>query len=283
MNYRQELLLPQSIRETIDDLPGGICFSEPSGKLILTNHMMNKLVYQLTGSTIMNLKTTWDELKQCSNSENYHEIEKYLLEDNIKDISDERMFFSFPDKTVWRFQKEILCGEDYDYIQLYATDITKLYENSKELYENNQRLALQYERMRILLSNIVKINQEKELLSAKMRIHDDLGQVIISTKQYLSDLKLPEKITSLVDNWNKVIQNLSDFTNLNNNIETSPEDELIKAAQMIGCSIVINGERPVDRKSMLLFYAAIREALTNAVLHAKANQLNIDISKSSSA
>jgi signal transduction histidine kinase len=40
---------------------------------------------------------------------------------------------------------------------------------------------------------------------------------------------------------------------------------------MIGCRIDFDGERPADRGAARLLYAAVREALTNAVRHAGAD------------
>lgn len=51
-----------------------------------------------------------------------------------------------------------------------------------------------------------------------------------------------------------------------------------RAAEMIGCRIDFHGERPVHRKTALLFYAMVREALTNAVMHANADRLSVTIS-----
>jgi signal transduction histidine kinase len=45
---------------------------------------------------------------------------------------------------------------------------------------------------------------------------------------------------------------------------------------MIGCHIDIVGDWPKERKTVLLFNAAIREALTNAVRHARANRLKVE-------
>jgi len=158
-----------------------------------------------------------------------------------------------------------------------ATDITDLYNYSRKLYENNQRLAMQFERQKSLLENIVDINREKEILATKMRIHDDLGRSIITTKQHLWNQTLSGNIPHLAEIWNNTIRNLADFTQISGDADVSPEIELLHAADIIGCRINFFGERPSNRKTALLLYASVREALTNAVKHAKADQLNVVI------
>ena len=279
-DLRWKLLTPQSIRETVDYLPGGICISDPSGKPILTNYKMNELIYLLTGKTIMNALLTWEELLRFVSANGCEKLdEQWMAQSNLDVAPDECMFFSLPDSRIWRFRQEELIERQPHYIQLEATDISDLYHYSRELYENNLRLAEQYERQKNLLENIVEINHEKEILTTKIRIHDDLGRSIITTKQHLLNQTLTENIPYLTEIWSNTIRNLIDFTSENPEQESSPEAELLKAANMVGCRINFHNQRPTGRKTALLFYALVREALTNAAMHANADQLDVSISQ----
>ena len=281
-----ELIIPRAIRETIDHLPGGICFSTPGGNPVLTNYRMNELVFLLTDSTIMNVLTTWEELLNAGLINGCIKLDDPWMYRGNQDIGagkadmkaeDDCMFFSLPDDSIWRFRKEELTDRVPSYIQLEATEITELYRYSKALYNNNLKLSEQYRRQMAILENIVEINHEKEILATKIRIHDDLGRSLITTKQHLFNKTLKENITYLDEIWQKTIRNLTDVTQVYADAETSPEIELQKAAEMIGCHINIDGDRPTDRKPMLLFYAMVREALTNAVIHAKADRVNVTV------
>ena len=276
---RQRLVMPLSIRETIDYLPGGICFSTPNGRPILTNRKMNELVFALTKHTIANTLTTWEELRQFNSANGCIKMENLWIDKNRADeaTDDDPLFFSLPDGNIWRFHIEELKDQVPHYIQLEASLISDLYNYSAKLYQNNIRLARQYARQQTLLNNIVEINHEKEILQAKINIHADLGRSILTTKQHLSSQTLTENITYLADIWNDTIRRLSDVNQINAAAEISPEIELQKAADMIGCHISFTGDRPAGRKTTLLFYALVREALTNSVTHAKADQLNVII------
>lgn len=276
--YRRKRLMPPSIREAIDYLPGGICFANPNGMPILTNCKMNELLYRLTGHTMMDAQLTWNELYAIDSARDCKRLdEPWITRDYVGDIAGDGIFFSFPDGSVWRFQREELKDNNPHYIQLEATDISELYRYSKELYENNLRLSEQYERQQRLLANIVEINHEKEILSMKMRIHDDLGRSILTTKQHLLSGTIFENTSVLTELWNTTIRCLEDYTQAYLDAGDSPEVELQKAADMIGCRINFYGERPVGRKTTLLFYAAVREGLANAVRHAAADELSVAI------
>ncbi|MDL2323609.1 hypothetical protein LJC61_00460 [Ruminococcaceae bacterium OttesenSCG-928-A16] len=274
----QKVLSPTSVREAIDYLPGGICFAAVNGRPILTNHKMNELVFRLTGHTIMNAETTWKELNILKNANGYTKLENpWLNQEHLGQASDDSIYFSHAGGSIWRFRKEELTEQTPHYIQLDVMEITELYHYSKELYDNNRRLAQQYARQQNLLANIVKINNDKEILSMKMRIHDDLGRSIITTKQYLNDQTLSENTPYLAEIWKHTIRGLEDFSQMSPQEDISPEIELRKAAEMIGCQIHFAGQRPTGRKATLLLYATVREALTNAVRHANANQLYVTL------
>ena len=283
---RNELIIPRAIRETIDHLPGGICLSTPGGSQVLANYRINELVFLLTNNTIMNMKATWEELRRTDSANGCMKLKDPWIfrssrdgADGKADTADEGdcVYFSLPDSSVWKFRKEDLTDRIPNYIQLEATEITDLYRYSKALYDNNVRLSDQYRRQQAILENIVEINHEKEILATKIRLHDDLGRSLLTTKQHLFNQTLIANITTLTEIWNTTIRNLTDVTQLYANPDASPELELQKAADMVGCRINFSGDRPSGRKTPLLFYAAVREALTNAVKHAGATQLNVYI------
>ena len=59
----------------------------------------------------------------------------------------------------------------------------------------------------------------------------------------------------------------------------SPREELVRVAKLIGCQVEFEGREPRERKAVLLLYAAIREALTNAIRHAGADRLTVRITE----
>ena len=56
--------IARAIRESIDSYPGGLSLTTKSGLPILVNACMNRLIYDLTGHTLLEAEVTWEELKQ---------------------------------------------------------------------------------------------------------------------------------------------------------------------------------------------------------------------------
>ena len=253
------------IRNATDTYSDGICFAASDGRPILANKKINEVCYELTGHTITNGQSMWLEL-----------MEHAIPEENVKSQSG-LILCRLSDGTVWQFQKRQLEVETAQVIQYVASDITELYEYGNRLLENNLRVAELHERQRELLKNIVQNNVDQELLSAKMRIHDNFGRVLIMTKQALFEHDRENDGEDIFLAWQNVITDMENASLILEPKETLPQNELVQVADLIGCKVEFQGKQPVERKALLLLYAAIREALTNAVRHAGANQLTIII------
>ena len=265
------------IKKAIDSYPGGICFSALDGRVVLVNEKMNKLMLELTGHTILNAKAAWEELTNFANNGKAEKLGQSWLP---KDLNNEngnihhQLFFRFSDSSVWRFELRVL---DSNTVQIEAAEITELYRLSEELYENTIRLQEMQERQKALLDSIVEINLNKEILAAKMHIHDELGHCLLATTKAITEDSLAENANVLRENWNSIIRDFSNISTVWTIPDSSLQSELMQVAELIGCKVIFLGEQPKSRKTLQLLYAAIREALTNAVRHADATELMVKI------
>ena len=250
------------IRNAIDTYPDGICFAAADGRPILANKKINGVCYALIGHTITNATSMWQALAACALSQSY---------------APDSILCRLEDGTVWQFQKRQLQVDQSQITQYEASDITELYEYRNRLAENNRQELKLHERQRELLQNIVQNNLDKELLSVKMRIHDAFGRLLIMTKNALAEENFEQNHQGLFSAWENVIADMENAAIVTDIKESSPERELIRVADLIGCRVEFIGKQPVERKALLLLYAAIREALTNAVKHAGADKLRVVI------
>ena len=267
------------IKKAIDSYPGGICFSALDGRVILVNEKMNKLVLELTGHTILNAKVAWEELTNfASNSKAEKLDQSWLPKDtnNGNESTHQQLFFRFSDSSVWRFEWRLL---DPNTVQIEAAEITELYRLSEELYENTIRLQEMQRRQKSLLDSIVEVNLNKEILAAKMRIHDELGHCLLATTKAIKEDSLAENADTLRKSWNSTLHNFTNISTVWTVPDSSLQSELMQVAELIDCKVVFIGEQPKSRKALQLLYAAVREALTNAVRHANATELTVKIAQ----
>lgn len=265
------------IKKAIDSYPGGLCFSALDGRVILANEKMNQLILELTGHTILNAKVAWEELTNFANNGKAEKLDQSWLPknpDNGNESTQQQLFFRFSDSLIWRFEMRFL---DSNTVQIEAAEITELYRLSEELYENTIRLQDMQKRQKALLDSIVEVNLNKEILAAKMHIHDELGHCLLATTKAITEDRLAENADTLRKSWNSTIQDFSNISTVWTVPDSSLQSELMQVAELIGCKVTFLGEQPKSRKALQLLYAAVREALTNAVRHADATELTVKI------
>ena len=225
------------IKKAIDSYPGGICFSALDGRVILVNEKMNQLVLELTGHTILNAKAVWQELTNFANNSKAEKLTQSWLPkdtDNENRNPHQQLFFRFSDSSVWRFELRFL---DSDTVQIEAAEITELYRLSEELYENTIRLQEMQKRQKTLLDSIVEVNLNKEILAAKMHIHDELGHCLLATTKAITEDSLAENADVLRESWNSTIRDFSNISTVWTVPDSSLQSELMQVAELIGCKV----------------------------------------------
>lgn len=245
-----------SVKDAFDNLPSGICFFDRNGVLTLCNRKMYSLILEFTGKDPQSLEE-FMELMEKSSSVVQKEPLMYLAEDD----------------TVWRVSVEKVITQDGEtYTQITASDVTKLYRKTKELEENNIALKEYGKRLRRLSADILAVTREEEILKMKMRIHDDMGRSMITTRLFLQeDRPIDELDLSVWKNAVRLLKHEAEEPD-----ETNALKSLESAGLGIGIKLHVDGTLPKGRTSDILV-SAIRECMTNAVRHAGAKDIYVSL------
>lgn len=243
----------ESIKEGIDNLPDGVCFFDEHGAVRLINRKMLSVGIMLFGSEIQTL----DELHAA------------LLNPPafVERLDEAVLLYRFPDGTVRRFTERAITDRGGNAVtEVIAADITELYTNQAELNRENARLAEANQGMKRLLDNMGEIVREKEILSMKMRVHDDIGHSILAAKKALLQQQDIAVIRENAAQWERAV----DVLYRANNLAQIPDEwEAVKArARDLEVEIELDGELPEHELMRHLLFLAVRECVTNCVRHA---------------
>ena len=262
----KEILTLNSVKETFDTLPAGICFFSKSGLPVLCNTQMHRLAYLLLGKDLQLLQ----ELKSA-------------LVTPAKDVEVLKIKgkngYRLPDGTVWAFSDTVVKSEaGIQYTQFTATEFTKLYNLQEELVERNAQLEEMITQVQRISENIAEITRQQEILTAKMRVHNKMGNCLLSARQYMVQDFPHDKKAQCLELWQ------SSLCALNDEIAAEDEpdacDEVVRIAKSIGVDVQINGSMPEDANTAYLLIVALRECVTNALNHAGADRLYLTITNS---
>ena len=255
----RDKLSPGSVKESLDALPDGVCFFSEDGRILLSNRRMQHISSDITGIGILNGEKLW----RC------------IEEKSVKtDVSDGLVIFT-SDSKVWNVRRSEIEAEGNRINEIVALDVTEQYELRRELEERNERLNSVNERLRIFSRDMSRLTAEKELLDAKIKVHDDLGRSLLAFRAYLTAEPSKRDRSKLLPLWRYVISVMKK--------ETAPSEEwdaIEKTAESLHIQIEINGDLPagladlpVSGAARSAIMAAIRECLTNTARHAGGDRL----------
>lgn len=261
---QKKQLTADAMKESLDNLPDGICFYSRDGQPLLVNHQMNRLSGELFGTEILN------------GNQFLHQLEREEFIGHGQIIRRKpNLMLQTKDHTVWEFHNKELFLNDNVVSELIASDVTEQYQMAKELEKRNRSLNQINRQLRTYNSEVNRITREQEILNAKIRIHDDVGRSLLAARAYLSQPKELRERKQLLLLWDYTISSLKK--------EAEPEQKsgdwelLQKAASAVNVKITLNHPLPEEEKLRALLVAAIYECMTNTVKHADGEEVYVEI------
>ncbi len=250
-----------AIKEAFDNLPMGICYFSTSGLPVLCNQQMHKLVYAMTGRDLQMLTDLTDALSAIETTAGFGKDGNAVL---------------FPDNTVWRFSAYAVTAEE-EYIQYVAADMTEIYYRTKELAELTAEQAKTVKGMQTIVSNVVAITREEEILHMKMHIHDKVGWFLGRLQKYIGEPDYSENKDDIIAALNDVADSLRGEIGHDDVID--PLTELCRVAKNLGVIVTISGEGLIKGNPTIerILQNAIRECVTNTIRHVEGDSLFVAI------
>lgn len=271
--HRKPKLGRSSVKEGFDNLPSAICFAGQSGIIMLCNRQMHRLCHILMGMDLQQI------------SELRHALDE--PQPAVEIVDEKARIYRFPDHTLWQFAETPITDVDGNsYIQVQAIDVTELHEKRAELERENRELAEANQRAKELYAELDQIVREKETLAMKIRVHDDMGQCLLSTQNLLTQDSSLEDFRSGGRRWAQTLQRITAAEHGPDARRGGNSDllsELMASAAEIGVRVQLQGELPELEENARLMIAAMRECVTNTVRHAGGTEMTVRITQTQKA
>ena len=258
---KKQALSHDSIKQALDMLPSGICYFTPSGNVKLCNRQMDSLFRTISQSDLQTLAELQEALSDC------------YAGSRVIRLSRERQTYLFPDCKAWRYrQTEVKASDGVMYTEAVFSDITELYNKELELKAQIRRLNDISRELKWLSDNALILTREKEVLSAKTKLHDDMGAGLIAIRHILIHNRTEESETAM-DLFRRAVSAIK-YDNAYPQGH-SELDRFLQDAEAIGVKVNISGELPEQEELRRVMILAMRECLTNSVCHAEATSMHI--------
>ena len=254
-----------SVKETMDDVPCGVCVSDSWGRIILSNKKMRELSRMLIGAALQN----YEDLKQV--------LDGNKSVQGVTRLSPENSVLYLPNGTVWMFQNYMLTEEEVaGYLQTVAFDVTEIYFNSEKIRMKNEKLELLNQKLKKMYEQIDESIREQETLKMKMQVHDSFGRSLLTIRRMLEGNKEPDYMKNQLEILKQSVYILSGI--MQDDTEKQYE-ESIKHAEKLGVSVEIEGELGDEYQVALITDKAIRECVTNCIRHAHGRRVYVQSHK----
>ena len=261
----RQALSRDSIKQALDMLPSGICYFTSSGSVKLCNMQMHILFRTLSQSDLQTLAELQDALSDCDACS------------GVIRLSQEMQTYLFPDGKAWRYrQTEVKASDGTTYTEAVFSDITELYHKNLELKAQIKRLNAISRELKWLSDNVLILTREKEVLSAKTKLHDDMGAGLIAIRHILNNNGTQEAANA-VDVFRRAVSAIK-YDNAYPQ-GRSELDRFLQDAEAVGIKVDLSGELPRQEELRRVMILAMRECLTNSVRHAGATTLHIAVEK----
>ena len=262
---RRQALGRDSIKQALDMLPSGICYFAPSGRVKLCNRQMDSLFHTISQGDLQTLAELQDALSDCDACS------------GVIRLSWERQTYLFPDGKAWRYrQTEVKASDGATYTEAVFSDITELYNKNLELKAQIKQLNAISRELKWLSDNALILTREKEVLSAKTKLHDDMGAGLIAIRHILHHNRTEEEANAM-DLFRQAVSAIK-YDNAYPR-GRSELDRFLHDAEAIGIKVNLSGDLPEQEELRHVMILAMRECLTNSVRHAGATTIHITAEK----
>ncbi len=177
---------------------------------------------------------------------------------------------------VWQVQSENFKAPQHEFKLIQLSDISDEAELIDQLKQKNRELIEANDQMLAILNQTEDIVVEREKTRLRNRIHDVMGQrlsILHLYIQQMEDGKAPplNEVTGLLDSM------LEDLAKSARTEASASVEQIRDAAQLVGVQFVFQGKLPAEESKARLLLNIMREAVTNAIRHAQAKQIQAQI------
>lgn len=264
---RERHLSRNSVKQAMDIFPCAVCYFAPSGEVKLCNLQMYRLFHSIAQKELQTLEDLTQALSECDDKS------------GIIRLSDMRRTYLFPDGKVWRYSQNEIIAKGTAYTEALFSDVTELYEKNLELQRQTAQLQKISLDIKQLSDNVQTLAREREILSAKTKLHDQMGSGLLAVRQILRQKTTSEENAAAVMQFRRAVGILQE-ENVSPMYDVA---EFIRDAAVSGIDVKIDGELPGEKEFLILALPLMREACVNAARHADATALYVSVQRTQTA
>lgn len=262
--YERRQITSMSIKEAVDRLPAGVLMYLPGGQVILVNRAMERCCRRMAGRALINGEQFRDQLLT---GDLLPGCRRVMAGRNTPVIV-------LPDGTAFSLSETDAPYQRTRVHRLLLSDVTETYHKTLSLQKMQADLTALNGRLTAYNREIVALTAEKELLDARVRLHDQMGEDLLTMKRFIRQGGGEEARRDIEAMLRRNI------TFLKTGHTTQQRDEytlMLETAEKLGVRILLSGELPATEPQKHVIATALHECITNTLRHARGDELRVSI------
>ena len=263
LRWTRSHISPMSVKEAVDSLPVGICCFRPWGRVVLVNTAMEALCRAALGEVLINGERFRRALAQGR-----------LQPGCSRDLMNGEQLLLLPDGTVWSISEQSLDWEGQPLTVLTAAEVSEAYQKTLAMEEKNRQLVELNQKLAARNREIVELTIQSEILAARARLHDAMGEDLLMMKKLL---RLGSGAGELEALRRRLKRNVSFLRDASEFQVTDEYTVLLQTAKRLGVRVEISGQLPLEEPICRVVATGLHECLTNLLRHARGDLLRMDL------
>lgn len=266
IRYARSHLTPDAVKEALDWLPVGVCISDLQGTVLLSNLKINELSQELTDKHLFDSLAFWEKVTAKGTAQ------------------DHGCLLRMQDGKSWLFTKKPMkvheSGQDLQYDQIFATDMTEVCNITDELSAKNKHLKEVQFHMKAVAAYEHSLIAAREVIRARTAVHNHMNSVLLCGKHYLDH---PEAVRE------EELLQLLEYNNFFQLVEaqqreqrTDRLEDAMRNAKRIGVTVQVEGTLPEEQYVRDVLAQAVEQCAANTVRHAEGDLLTVTLSETDS-
>ena len=258
-------ITPMSVKEAMDSLSAGVCAYLPGGRILLMNRAMERFCLEAVGSLPVSGEALARQL-----------LEGPLLPGCTRAMAGEMPVILLPDGSARAVAEAEAPFRRTSVRRLLLSDVTEAYRKTLSLQEMHRNLASLNARLNGYNREIVALTAEKELLDARVRLHDRMGEDLLTMKRCLSREVTQEERLEVES---MLRRNVAFLKTGQKQAQRDEYELILETAEKLGVHVTVEGELPGTEPQKHVLATAIHECFTNTLRHAHGDAIRVAVSR----
>lgn len=257
-----------SLIEAFEKVDMGAVFAKMNGKIVMVNSYAEEIFKRVGYSRISSMNDLYKKLSEMNDE---YEFENLEYEEGSSIIR-------FKNGQSYKLVERKITVSKRQYIELDIHEVTSLDRMVRRLSMKNDELEKVNAELIKMIDGIDQIILETETLNLRHKVHDIIGKRLSIIVAATQEMEMIGKSTATEEQLYSLLNNMiNDLKSEHLGQFTDRLTHLVESFKVIGVDLIVSGDTIHEEHLNDTITSIYRESTTNAIRHANANKVFMNV------